>query len=120
YLDATQAPWSKHYRMESYITRELFDVVTKQLGGDAARVGIFGHSMGGHGALVLAQRHRSLFQSVSAFAPIAAPSLCRWGEKAFTGYLGADRELWAQYDASALMRNSSTPFPHGIQVDQGL
>jgi S-formylglutathione hydrolase len=122
YLDATQAPWNKHYRMESYITRELFDIATTQLGGDPARVGIFGHSMGGHGALVLAQRHRTLFQSVSAFAPIAAPIRCPWGEKAFTGYLGDDRAQWEQYDASALMRKSAStaPFPQGILVDQGL
>lgn len=120
YLDATQAPWNKHYRMESYITRELFDIVTTMLGGNATQVGVFGHSMGGHGALVLAQRHRSLFQSVSAFAPIAAPSQCPWGEKAFTGYLGADKADWAKHDASALMRASKTPFPKGILIDQGL
>src|SRR5690606_22962752 len=86
YLDATQAPWSAHYRMESYVAEELFGIVTSTLPGDAERVGIFGHSMGGHGALVLAQRHRAKFRSVSAFAPIAAPSLCPWGQKAFGGY----------------------------------
>ena len=87
YLDATQEPWSKHYRMESYVTQELFGLVTNELPGDASRVGIFGHSMGGHGALVLALRHPQLFRTVSAFSPIAAPSRCPWGEKAFGGLL---------------------------------
>lgn len=121
YLDATQEPWSRNWRTESYVTRELFDLVTTELPLDADRVGIFGHSMGGHGALVLAQRHRSKFRSVSAFAPIAAPSRCPWGEKAFSRYLGEDRTQWQQYDASALMREqASAPFPEGILVDQGL
>ncbi|HLR12698.1 MAG TPA: S-formylglutathione hydrolase [Burkholderiaceae bacterium] len=120
YLDATQAPWSTHYRMESYVTKELFSIVTTQLPGDAQRVGVTGHSMGGHGALVLAQRHPALFKSVSAFAPVAAPSRCPWGEKAFSNYLGADRSQWQQYDASALMASSKRPFPDGILVDQGL
>ncbi|WP_455287348.1 S-formylglutathione hydrolase [Cupriavidus necator] len=121
YVDATEAPWHKHWRMESYVAGELFDLVTTALPGDAARVGIFGHSMGGHGALVLAQRHPDRFRSVSAFAPIAAPSRCPWGEKAFTGYLGADRAAWAEHDASELMaRQESVLFPAGILVDQGL
>ncbi|SPA31115.1 esterase D [Cupriavidus taiwanensis] len=121
YVDATEAPWHKHWRMESYVAEELFELVTSALPGDPARVGIFGHSMGGHGALVLAQRHPQRFRSVSAFAPIAAPSRCPWGEKAFTGYLGSDRAAWAQYDASELMaRQQGAPFPAGILVDQGL
>jgi S-formylglutathione hydrolase len=121
YVDATEAPWQKHWRMESYVAEELFGLVTTALPGDAGRVGIFGHSMGGHGALVLAQRHPQRFRSVSAFAPIAAPSRCPWGEKAFTGYLGADRSAWAAYDASELMaRQQGAPFPAGILVDQGL
>ena len=121
YLDATQAPWSQHWRMESYVAQELFDLVTTALPADPKRVGIFGHSMGGHGALVLAQRHPGRFRSVSAFAPIAAPMRCPWGEKAFTRYLGEDRASWEQYDASALMRRqASAPFPRGILVDQGL
>ncbi|SOZ20634.1 esterase D [Cupriavidus taiwanensis] len=121
YVDATEAPWQKHWRMESYVAEELFELVTSALPGDAARVGIFGHSMGGHGALVLAQRHPQRFRSVSAFAPIAAPSRCPWGEKAFTGYLGSDRAAWAQHDASELMaRQQGAPFPAGILVDQGL
>ncbi|SPA01473.1 esterase D [Cupriavidus taiwanensis] len=121
YVDATEAPWQKHWRMESYVAEELFELVTTALPGDAARVGIFGHSMGGHGALVLAQRHPQRFRSVSAFAPIAAPSRCPWGEKAFTGYLGSDRAAWAQHDASELMaRQQGAPLPAGILVDQGL
>ncbi|KDP86490.1 S-formylglutathione hydrolase [Cupriavidus sp. SK-3] len=121
YLDATQAPWSQHWRMESYVAQELFGLVTTALPADPQRVGIFGHSMGGHGALVLAQRHPGRFRSVSAFAPIAAPMRCPWGEKAFTRYLGEDRASWEQYDASALMRRqASAPFPRGILVDQGL
>jgi len=120
YLDATQPDWATHYRMESYITGELFDLVTRELGVDAARVGVFGHSMGGHGALTLALRHPDKFRSVSAFAPIAAPSQCPWGDKAFTGYLGADRSSWGAHDASALMAGKpSAPFPAGILIDQG-
>ncbi|MFC4341610.1 S-formylglutathione hydrolase, partial [Cupriavidus numazuensis] len=121
YVDATQAPWSQHWSMESYVTQELFDLVSRELPVDPDRVGIFGHSMGGHGALVLAQRHPQRFRSVSAFAPIAAPTRCPWGQKAFTGYLGADRSRWDEYDASALMAAQKVPpFPAGILVDQGL
>ena len=121
YVDATEAPWRMHWRMESYVADELFDLVTASLPVDRHRVGVFGHSMGGHGALVLAQRHPRRYKSVSAFAPIAAPSQCPWGVKAFTGYLGNDRARWAQHDASALMAaQASAPFPHGILIDQGL
>jgi len=119
YLDATQAPWNMNYRMESYIC-ELRELVIRELAVDARRVGISGHSMGGHGALTLALRHPDLFRSVSAFAPIAAPSQCPWGQKAFNGYLGANREAWRQHDASALMAQMRTPFPAGILIDQGL
>jgi S-formylglutathione hydrolase len=120
YLDAVKAPWAQHYRMETYVAQELFKIATTQLPGDAGKAGIFGHSMGGHGALVLAQRHPGQYRSVSAFAPIAAPVRCPWGEKAFSGYLGEDRAVWAGHDASALMEKSSCPFPQGILVDQGL
>ncbi|MES2510285.1 MAG: S-formylglutathione hydrolase [Pseudomonadota bacterium] len=121
YLDATQAPWSKHYRMESLITTELLPLVTAELPVDQTRIGIFGHSMGGHGALTLALRHPDLFKSVSAFAPIAAPSQCPWGHKAFTGYLGDDKAAWGEHDATALMGSAGdTPFPAGILIDQGL
>lgn len=121
YLDATQMPWATHWRMESYLMRELIPQVQGALGLDAARTGISGHSMGGHGALTLALRHPGAFASLSALAPIAAPSRCPWGEKAFTGYLGEDRDAWPAHDASALMQASrSAPYPHGILVDQGL
>ena len=121
YLDATQAPWAANYRMESYLTAELLPLLKATLPIDADRIGLFGHSMGGHGALTLALRHPGLFKSVSAFAPICAPSQCPWGEKAFTGYLGADTSRWLAHDASALMQqNASAPFPGGILIDQGL
>ena len=121
YLDATQAPWSTHYRMYSYIVDELYGLVSASLPIDAGRIGIFGHSMGGHGALTLALRNPDKFRSVSAFAPIAAPMHCPWGEKAFTGYLGSDRQAWRQYDASELIAQAGRAvFPEGILVDQGL
>jgi S-formylglutathione hydrolase len=119
YVDAIVEPWSRHYRMYSYLL-ELRELVVAELPVDPGRTGIFGHSMGGHGALVLALRNPELFRSVSAFAPIAAPSLCPWGEKAFTGYLGADPAAWRRYDASELMRTMQSPFPNGILIDQGL
>src|SRR5471032_384038 len=119
YLDATQEPWSTHYRMYSYI-HELRELVVRELPVDADRIGIFGHSMGGHGALTLALKRPDLFRSVSAFAPIAAPSQCPWGKKAFSGYLGQDTTAWAQYDATLLMAGLKTPFPAGILIDQGL
>lgn len=121
YLDASEAPWSKSYRMESYITAELLPLIGKTLPVDSARIGIFGHSMGGHGALTLALRHPALFKSVSAFAPICAPSQCPWGHKAFTGYLGTDKAAWSAHDATALMGGmTAAPFPGGILIDQGL
>ncbi len=121
YLDATQSPWAPHWRMESYLIKELLPLIAQTMPIDAQRIGIFGHSMGGHGALTLALRHPGLFQSVSALAPICAPTACPWGEKAFAGYLGADRSLWAAHDASALMQSkTSMPYPHGILIDQGL
>ncbi len=121
YVDATEAPWSAHYRMYSYVADELRRTVSAELPIDGARLGIFGHSMGGHGALVLALRNPDVFRSVSAFAPIAAPMRCPWGEKAFSGYLGADRETWKRYDASELVaRADARKFAEGILIDQGL
>lgn len=120
YVDATAEPWRAHYRMESYVADELYGIATTDLPGDAERTGIFGHSMGGHGALVLALRHPGRFRSVSAFAPIAAPTRSPWGRKAFSGYLGPNPDTWKAYDASEIMAGSSQPFPHGILVDQGL
>jgi len=121
YLDATQTPWVKNWRMESYITQELLPLVTNELPINPERIGIFGHSMGGHGALTLALRHPALFKSVSAFAPICAPMHCPWGHKAFTGYLGTDESRWAAHDATALMgQHTAAPYPGGILIDQGL
>ena len=121
YLDATQAPWAKHWRMESYITQELLPLITTTLPIDANRIGISGHSMGGHGALTLALRHPALFKSVSAFAPICAPTQCPWGRKAFGGYLGSNEADWAAHDATALItRTTAAPYPAGILIDQGL
>ncbi|MBB1598735.1 S-formylglutathione hydrolase [Variovorax sp. UMC13] len=121
YLDATQAPWATHWRMESYLIGELLPLLGAQCGIDLQRVGLSGHSMGGHGALTLALRHPGLFKSLSAFAPICAPTRCPWGEKAFTGYLGADRSAWLEHDATVLMDNQPVaPYPAGILIDQGL
>ncbi|MFW5330652.1 S-formylglutathione hydrolase [Hydrogenophaga sp. ZJX-1] len=121
YLDATQAPWSGHWCMESYLLKELQPAVTAEFQLDRERLGLFGHSMGGHGALTLALRHPGVFRSLSAFAPICAPTKCPWGHKAFTGYLGQDESLWAEHDASLLMAAQKTaPYPGGILIDQGL
>jgi S-formylglutathione hydrolase len=121
YLDATQEPWKRHWRMESYLIEELMPLVGASLPVDNARAGICGHSMGGHGALTLALRHPGKFKTVSAFAPVAAPMQCPWGVKALRGYLGEDRELWRPHDASELMAlQPSAPYPNGILVDQGL
>lgn len=118
YLDATEAPWAKHFHMEGWITRELRALVLSNFAADAKRVGILGHSMGGHGALTLALRHPGLYQSVSALAPIAAPSQCPWGEKAFTGYLGPDRSTWSAHDATELVK-AGRRLP-AVLIDQGL
>jgi len=121
YVDATEAPWSAHYRMESYIVRELGALVAENFPADRDRQGIFGHSMGGHGALTLALKHPGRWKSVSAFAPIAAPTRCPWGEKAFTGYLGSDREKWKAHDATELVsRLTDAAKLAPVLVDQGL
>lgn len=123
YLDASQAPWSTHYRMESYLLDELLPQVQQQF-GLAAQVAISGHSMGGHGALVLALRHPHRFCAVSAFAPIVNPSQVPWGQKAFRHYLGDDESSWLQYDSCALLTQiaqQQRPQPHfqHILIDQG-
>lgn len=117
YVDATQAPWSANYRMYSYVARELPEVVTANLPALAGAAGIFGHSMGGHGALTLALRNPAQYRSVSAFAPVAAPMQCPWGRKAFTNYLGPDLETWRDYDATQLV--AAKPFPALVLIDQG-
>lgn len=119
YVDATEQPWQRHYRMFSYLL-ELRALVPQALPVDDNRIGITGHSMGGHGALVLGLRHPELFRSLSAFAPIAAPMHCPWGQKAFQGYLGSDSRQWEQYDASALVARLGPRLPQGILIDQGL
>jgi S-formylglutathione hydrolase len=121
YLDATAQPWSRHYRMYSYVTQELPALIEAEFPVDPQRVGIFGHSMGGHGALTIALKNPGRYKSVSAFAPIAAPKRCPWGQKAFTGYLGADQGGWSAYDASELMlqvKGAEQRPP--ILIDQGL
>jgi S-formylglutathione hydrolase len=121
YLDATEEPWSRHYRMYSYVTRELAALVGAGFPVDPSRQGIFGHSMGGHGALTIGLKNPDRYRSISAFSPIAAPMHCPWGEKAFAGYLGPDRERWKEYDACELIR--ALPGVSGrppILVDQGL
>lgn len=117
YVDATQAPWSQHYRMYSYVTRELPELIRGVASVRDDRQSIFGHSMGGHGALVCALRNPERYRSVSAFAPIAAPSDCPWGVKAFTGYLGDMRDAWAEYDASQLVARAG--YLDTILIDQG-
>ncbi len=118
YVDATEAPWSQHYRMYSYVSDELPRLINEQLPVDADRVGIFGHSMGGHGALVLGLRNPEQFRSISAFSPIVNPSVCPWGQKALGQYLGQDSSLWQQYDATELVLQTAARTP--ILIDQGM
>ena len=117
YLNATQAPWASHYRMYDYVTDELRALIESMFPVRSEATGIFGHSMGGHGALTIALKNPDHYRSVSAFAPICAPMQCPWGEKAFTGYLGSDRSAWADYDACELLARST--HPSTILVDQG-
>ena len=117
YVDATQEPWRQSYCMESYVTRELPAIVEQHFPVVPGLRGIFGHSMGGHGALALALRNPDLYRSVSAFAPVVAPSQVPWGQKAFAGYLGDDREAWSRYDACDLVR--ARPRPDTVLVDVG-
>ena len=118
YLDATEAPWNAHWRMGSYVTKELRALVFEHFEAREDRVGICGHSMGGHGALTLALRNPGLYQSVSALAPIAAPMQCPWGVKALGGYLGDDRLAWARHDATELVKAGGRLPP--LLIDQGL
>jgi S-formylglutathione hydrolase len=117
YLDATEEPWRRNYRMYSYITSELPEFLAARFRADMARQSIMGHSMGGHGALTIALRNSERFRAVSAFAPIVAPTQVPWGEKAFLGYLGADRAAWQQYDSCALLRSGKRVAE--ILIDQG-
>ncbi|MBD3884609.1 S-formylglutathione hydrolase [Phormidium tenue FACHB-886] len=117
YVDATQQPWQAHYRMYSYVVEELPELIAQHFPVLSDRQGIFGHSMGGHGALVCALRNPDRYRSVSAFAPIAAPMQAPWGQKAFSRYLGDNFQDWRAYDASELVRDA--PLPHSILIDQG-
>lgn len=118
YLNATQAPWDRHFQMRSYIEDELPEVIAREFPmADMARQAITGHSMGGHGALTIALRNAERFRSVSAFAPIVSPLNCPWGEKALGGYLGPDRADWRDYDAVALIEDGAR-LPD-LLVDQG-
>jgi S-formylglutathione hydrolase len=122
YLDATRAPWARHWRMASYVTRELPALIEAEFPADPARRGLFGHSMGGHGALTLALKNPGRYRSVSALAPIAAPTQCPWGVKAFTGYFGDEtpeqRAAWAAHDATELVKSGAKLPP--VLIDQGL
>ena len=118
YLNATREPWSRHYRMYDYVVEELPGLLTREFPQlDTSRAGISGHSMGGHGALTIAFKNPDRYASLSALAPISAPMACPWGEKAFSGYLGEDRSLWAEYDATELLKHTKTRLP--LLVDQG-
>jgi S-formylglutathione hydrolase len=117
YVDATTPAYRDHYRMYSYVTKELYSLIEKEFGLQG-RISIFGHSMGGHGALVMGLKESHKFRSVSAFAPIANPMGCPWGQKAFRGYLGDDLSSWRAYDTCALLEDG-WKHPHPILVDQG-
>lgn len=117
YVDATQEPWARHYRMRSYIEKELPDLIAENLPADMSRQGITGHSMGGHGALTIGLRNPGRFKAVSALAPIASPMNCPWGEKALSNYLGPDRAAWRDYDACALIKGGARV--PDLLVDQG-
>ncbi len=121
YINAMQSPWSKNYRMESYVAEELYQLAGKKFPVDLDRCGITGHSMGGHGALTLYLKYPDLYKSVSAFSPIVAPTLVLWGQKAFKRYLGEDQDEWKKHDACTLMQNASPrdEYPE-ILIDQGL
>jgi S-formylglutathione hydrolase len=118
YLDATEEPWAANYQMYSYVSRELFDLVAKNFPVAELSAGIFGHSMGGHGALTLALKNPKQYKTVSAFAPICAPMKSHWGQKAFHGYLGDDKKKWEEYDTCQLIEKLGWIGP-SILVDQG-
>ncbi len=118
YLNATEEPWSRAYRMYSYVTEELAALVAEAFPHDAGRQGVFGHSMGGHGALTLHLKNPRTYKSCSAFAPISAPMRCPWGEKAFSGYLGPNRDAWRDYDATELLASRGASAAK-LLVDQG-
>ncbi|HET8941017.1 MAG TPA: S-formylglutathione hydrolase [Rudaea sp.] len=118
YLDATQLPWSQHFKMYTYVTQELPGLIGANFPADMSRQSVFGHSMGGHGALTIALKNPQRYRSVSAFAPIVAPTQVRWGKGAFARYLGDNQQAWQQYDACALIAQGKR-FDGEILIDQG-
>ncbi|WAL62006.1 S-formylglutathione hydrolase [Thermocoleostomius sinensis] len=118
YVDATESPWNQHYHMYSYVVDELPTLIHANFPVQPDRTGIFGHSMGGHGALICGLKHPDRYRSISAFAPISAPSQCQWGQKAFSGYLGTDRAAWQDYDATELIKRGAR-IERAILIDQG-
>jgi S-formylglutathione hydrolase len=121
YLNATESPWSANYHMYDYVTKELPQIVFSEFPGDVDRQGIFGHSMGGHGALTIGLKNPDIYQSISAFAPICSPMNCPWGQKALGNYLGSDQSSWAEYDATELVKNLGNAGPQNkILIDQGM
>ncbi|MEX2496005.1 MAG: S-formylglutathione hydrolase [Woeseia sp.] len=121
YINATEAPWNRHYHMYDYVTDELPQLLFSEFPGDPERQGIFGHSMGGHGALTIGLKNQETWKSISAFAPICSPTNCPWGEKAFSNYLGSQKKLWQEHDAAELIRSGSVSLPpKGLLIDQGL
>ncbi len=121
YLNATEHPWNRHYRMYDYVTVELPGLLFANFAADRQRQGIFGHSMGGHGALTIGLKNPAVFRSISAFAPICNPVNCPWGQKAFGNYLGQNRKAWSEYDATELVKSIGRNKPaNRILVDQGM
>lgn len=117
YVDATEAPWDQNYRMYSYVTRELPELIFSEFSADKSCQGITGHSMGGHGALTIGLKNPDTYQSISAFSPICAPTECDWGKKAFAGYLGSNQQQWSKHDATCLIASGSRSGE--ILIDQG-
>ena len=120
YLNATQTPWNRHYHMYDYVTQELPNLLFQEFNGDPQRQGIFGHSMGGHGALTIGLKNPDKYRSISAFAPICSPMNCRWGQKALYKYLGSNRYKWREHDASGLVKQLHAIPKHSLLIDQGL
>ena len=120
YLNATQTPWNRHYRMYDYVTQELPALLFHEFRGDPERQGIFGHSMGGHGALTIGLKNPDTYRSISAFAPICSPMNCPWGHKALGNYLGDKRDAWREYDATELVKQLHAVPPYALLVDQGM
>jgi S-formylglutathione hydrolase len=120
YLNASEAPWKRHFHMYDYLTKELPEVIFEHFPGDRDRLGITGHSMGGHGALTVGLKNPGTYKSISAFAPICSPMNCPWGRKALGNYLGPERSAWADYDATELVKGLDTVPAHKILIDQGM